>query len=82
MLHPFPAADLGRLLSGASKIIDIEMNYSGQLASILREKTGITVDHLIVKYNGRPMTSDEVYSALKNAISGKAGKREVLTGGA
>jgi 2-oxoglutarate ferredoxin oxidoreductase subunit alpha len=65
----------------AKRIIDVEMSYSGQLAGIIREKTGIQIEDLILKYNGRPMTSDEVYLAIKNALAGKAGKRQVLTHG-
>lgn len=81
LLHPFPAADVSRLLRGAKKIIDVEMNYSGQLAGIVREKTGILIEDLILKYNGRPMSSDEVYEAIKNSVTGKAAKRQVLTYG-
>ena len=81
MIHPFPAADFSELLHRAKRIIDVEMNYSGQLAGIIREKTGIVIEDLILKYNGRPMTSDEVYLAIKNALSGKAPKRQVLTHG-
>jgi len=57
------------------------MNYSGQLAGIVREKTGIQIEDLIVKYNGRPMTSDEVHLAIKNVLSHKPPRREVLTYG-
>ena len=81
MIHPFPAADFSELLHRAKRIIDVEMNYSGQLAGIIRERTEIRIEDLILKYNGRPMTSDEVYLAIKNALAGKAPKRQVLTHG-
>lgn len=82
LIHPFPAADVSRLLSRAKKIIDVEMNYSGQLAGIIREETGILIDNLIVKYNGRPMSSDEVYEAIKNVLARKGARRQVLMYGA
>lgn len=78
LIHPFPAGDFSRMLSSAKKIIDVEMNYSGQLAGIIREKTGILIENLVLKYNGRPMSSDEVYEAIKKVLDGKAGKRQVL----
>ena len=81
MIHPFPTSDFSELLHRAKRIIDVEMNYSGQLAGIIRERTGIQIEDLILKYNGRPMTSDEVYLAIKNALAGKAPKRQVLTHG-
>jgi 2-oxoglutarate ferredoxin oxidoreductase subunit alpha len=81
LMHPLPAADFSRLLQRAKRIVDVEMNYSGQLAGIVREKTGIRIEDLILKYNGRPMTSDEVYLAIKNVLAGKAAKRQVLSYG-
>jgi 2-oxoglutarate ferredoxin oxidoreductase subunit alpha len=81
LIHPFPAADFSKLLHRAKRIIAVEMNYSGQLAGIVREKTGVEIEDLILKYNGRPMTSDEVYLAIKNALAHKAPKRQVLTHG-
>ena len=81
LLHPLPANDFSKLLGGAKKIIDVEMNYSGQLAGIIRERTGILIENLILKYNGRPMTSDEVYEAIKKVLDGKAARRQVLMHG-
>jgi len=81
LIHPFPTEDVSRLLGRAKKIIDVEMNYSGQLAGIVREETGIPIDDLVLKYNGRPMTSDEVYDAIRNVLSGKSTKRQVLMHG-
>ena len=65
LMSPFPAEEVAEALSRSKKLVDIEMNYSGQFAGLLREKTGISVDHLVVKYNGRPMSCEEVYDALK-----------------
>ncbi|MEM3709217.1 MAG: 2-oxoglutarate ferredoxin oxidoreductase subunit alpha, partial [Nitrososphaerales archaeon] len=68
-------------LQRAEKVIDVEMNYSGQLGGIIREKTGISMDFQILKYNGRPMTTTEVYNALKPVLLNQAPKRQVLTFG-
>ncbi|MEM2970233.1 MAG: 2-oxoacid:ferredoxin oxidoreductase subunit alpha [Candidatus Bathyarchaeia archaeon] len=81
MVHPLPSQHIAEVLQKAEKIIDVEMNYSGQLGGILREKTGISMDFQILKYNGRPMTTTEVYDALKLVLSGQAPKRQVLTYG-
>ena len=82
MLNPFPKDLVTSLLSKTRLLIDIEMNYSAQLASLIRENVKMDPDYFILKYNGRPMSSSEVYSALKKIISGKAKRREVLTHGA
>jgi 2-oxoglutarate ferredoxin oxidoreductase subunit alpha len=82
LIHPFPTAHVTMLLSKAKKIVGIEMNYSGQLIGIVRERTCIPIEQLVVKYNGRPMSSEEVYSALKAIHEGRASKKVVLKAGA
>jgi 2-oxoglutarate ferredoxin oxidoreductase subunit alpha len=69
LLSPLPADELSEALSRARRRIAVENNYSGQLAGLIREKTGIAMDHLIVKYNGRPISIDELYEALKGLLS-------------
>jgi 2-oxoglutarate ferredoxin oxidoreductase subunit alpha len=81
LLNPFPAKLVESLLSKTRLLIDIEMNYSGQLAKLLSENIKRDPDYLVVKYNGRPMSLSEVYNVLKKIIDGKAKKREVLTSG-
>ncbi|MBS7620556.1 2-oxoacid:acceptor oxidoreductase subunit alpha [Candidatus Bathyarchaeota archaeon] len=81
MVHPLPSKHVAEVLQKAKKIIDVEMNYSGQLGGIIKEKTGISMDFQILKYNGRPMTTTEVYNALKIVLSGQAPRRQVLTYG-
>ncbi|MBC7130337.1 2-oxoacid:acceptor oxidoreductase subunit alpha, partial [Candidatus Bathyarchaeota archaeon] len=81
MVHPLPAKPLIGILQKAEKRIDVEMNFSGQLGGIIMEKTGVHMDFQILKYNGRPMTTTEVYNALKLILMGKAPKRQVLTYG-
>ena len=47
------------------EVVDVEMNYSGQLGGVIREMTCIPVERYIVKYNGRPMSQEEIYDAVK-----------------
>lgn len=79
MIHPFPKEYVSKALSKVRKRVDVEMNYSGQLASIIREQTGVVMDNLVLKYSGRPMSSDELYHAIKLILQEKAPKRQVLT---
>jgi 2-oxoglutarate ferredoxin oxidoreductase subunit alpha len=82
LMSPFPSELVKSMLKGAKTIIDIEMNHSGQLGSLLRQQTGIEADYKVVKYNGRPMSLDEVYNAVKRIKDGDAPRRQVLKGGA
>ena len=81
MIHPLPKEEIAKNLGKAKTKIAVEMNYSGQLAGIISEQTGISIDYYILKYNGRPMTTTEVYKALRNILLNKAPKRQVLTHG-
>jgi len=74
LMSPFPTEEVKEALSRSKKLVDVEMNYSGQFAGLLREMTGISADHRVVKYNGRPMSCEEVYGALKQISSGAAAK--------
>ena len=78
MIHPLPAAHVLKVLEGKKMIIDVEDNYSGQLGGIIKEKTGIAPNFHILKYTGRPMTTTEVYNALKKILIDKAPERQVL----
>ncbi len=73
---PFPTSLVTGYLSNARKKVLVENNYSGQLGALIREHTGITMDHKVLKYNGRPFSQNEVYEGVKEAI--KNGVKEVV----
>jgi 2-oxoglutarate ferredoxin oxidoreductase subunit alpha len=81
MLHPLPKSFVTDTLKTAQKIIDVEGNYLGQLGGLLKEEADVDVNFYILKYTGRPITTTEVYAALKNVLLGKANARQVLTYG-
>jgi 2-oxoglutarate/2-oxoacid ferredoxin oxidoreductase subunit alpha len=78
LLHPFPAELLDTLIDGSKILVDVEMNYSSQLASLIHQHMKRKIDYSIVKYNGRPMSSSEIYNALKLITTGNAPRRQVL----
>ncbi|MEW5839979.1 MAG: transketolase C-terminal domain-containing protein, partial [Thermoproteota archaeon] len=81
LLSPFPTELVEKMLADAEQVIAVEMNYSAQLASMVRQHTGRNADNLVVKYNGRPMTLEEVYNAVKRILNGNAPRRQVLKSG-
>jgi 2-oxoglutarate ferredoxin oxidoreductase subunit alpha len=81
MLNPFPREYVAKKLRDARRIIDVENNYLAQLAGIIREETGIQVGFFVLKYTGRPITTTEMYDALKKILSDQAPQRQVLTYG-
>ena len=81
LLHPFPTSEILKLIKNARVLIDIEMNYTSQLAALVRQNTGRDVDFKIVKFNGRPMSSSEIYYTLNAILEGKLERRIVLDHG-
>ncbi len=83
LVNPFPTDAVKQKLSRAKLTVDIEQNYSGQMAAVIAEKTMIDVKNKIVKFNGRPMSQDEIYQSVKQVISNPdQNRRVVLTHGA
>jgi len=81
LLHPFPTETVKKFLKDAKLVIDVEMNYTSQLGSLVQQNTGREIDYKIVKYNGRPISTTELYIALKAILSGNHERRIVLDGG-
>jgi 2-oxoglutarate ferredoxin oxidoreductase subunit alpha len=75
-MNPFPTDLVTKHLLAAKKKVLVENNYTGQLAALVREHTGIAMDYRILKYNGRPFSQNEVYEGVKDAI--KNGTKEVV----
>jgi len=82
LLHPFPSERVKSMIDGYKPLVDIEMNYSAQLALLINENLNVRINYLIVKYNGRPMSSTEIYDTLERIISGNTPRRIILERGA
>lgn len=59
-LYPFPEEAALTSLSAATRLIDVEQNATGQLASLIREHTGVLVKEKILKFDGRPLYPEEI----------------------
>ncbi|PIT93974.1 pyruvate ferredoxin oxidoreductase [Candidatus Falkowbacteria bacterium CG10_big_fil_rev_8_21_14_0_10_43_11] len=67
-LEPFPSAALARELRQAKKIIAVEGNVTGQLAALIREKTGIEIKHKILQYDSKPFNPMELAKKLNKLL--------------
>jgi 2-oxoglutarate ferredoxin oxidoreductase subunit alpha len=64
-IWPLPVKILIEKAGKAKKIINVEQNATGQLASIVSETTGIFCGSSILKFDGRPMSSQYIYKKIK-----------------
>lgn len=65
---PLNTQALANILGKSRKRIMIEGNSYGQMAQILKEQTGVLIDEMLVKYDGRPFYPEEVINKLDLVI--------------
>jgi 2-oxoglutarate ferredoxin oxidoreductase subunit alpha len=65
-LEPFPVWAL-ETYRGRQGIV-VEMNSTGQLATLLNDKVGVKLKALIQKYDGRPYTPTELAAKIKEVL--------------
>ena len=65
LMKPFPADPIEALLRRAKRLVLVEENYTGQLGSLIAEHTGVRIEQRILKYDGRPLSEDEMGRALR-----------------
>jgi 2-oxoglutarate ferredoxin oxidoreductase subunit alpha len=68
VLEPLPVEPLKKALSGADKIIDIEVNTTGQLAKHV-SAYGICIDDMILRFDARQFTVDSLLEKVKEVLS-------------
>ena len=68
VLEPLPIEPLRKVLSDADKIIDVEVNATGQLAKLLSAH-GICIDDMILRFDARPFTVDVLIDKVKEVLS-------------
>ena len=67
-LTPFPIAKVQNILKSAKKTIVVENNKTSQLSSLIREHLLKTVDHKILKYDGRPFNPEALSQKIKEVL--------------
>jgi 2-oxoglutarate ferredoxin oxidoreductase subunit alpha len=70
-MWPFPSGALSRALDAAKLAVCLEQNATGQMAALIREQTGKSVQSLL-KYDGRQWTPEQVVAAVEKLVKGRA----------
>lgn len=63
-IWPFPAEFVEKTLKQSKKTLIIENNSNHQMANLIRQETGMQMDKIILKYNGRPFFREEIIEIL------------------
>lgn len=62
--YPLDKKRVRALFEGSDKFVLVEQNSTSQLGSLLREQTGIDIERMILRFDGRPMTASEIMNQL------------------
>lgn len=63
-MYPLDGKALEEMLKKEKRLIDVEQNGTAQLASLIREQTGIYIEERILKFDGRPFFPEEIVERL------------------
>ncbi len=64
-LSPFPQEAVTQHIKNAKKTLVIEENKTGQFEGLIREHTGLSLDHHLRRYDGRPFYPEEIVEKVK-----------------
>jgi 2-oxoglutarate ferredoxin oxidoreductase subunit alpha len=67
-LEPFPTWEVLPIIKKARRVVCVEGNFTGQLAGLIREKTGFEVKEKILKYDSRPFDPIELKKSLEKVF--------------
>ena len=70
LMKPFPVDEVSAFLAKAKRLVLVEENFSGQLGQLLREQTGVKIEDRLLKYDGRPLSEDELVRELGKVYAG------------
>lgn len=68
-LNPFPSSFVSNAIKNAKKTVVIEGNKTGQFEGLIKENTGLSVNHNFRKYDGRPFYPEEIVSEVKKILT-------------
>jgi len=68
-VSPFPVKKVEDVIKKANKTVIVENNKTAQMAGIIKENTGLDVDHKVLKYDGRPFSPEEICVRIKELMS-------------
>lgn len=69
LVAPFPVDEMKDLMDKAKKVVVVENNITGQIASLIKLQVGMADKvHSILKYDGNPFLPADIYNGSKGLI--------------
>lgn len=70
-LWPFQKEAVVRILKSCKRALIVENNFTGQLERLIKQETGLSIQHHLRKYDGEPFGPTMVYEKAKEVLEGK-----------
>lgn len=80
LLSPFPVDALKQAMANVKRAIMVESSFGGQLTQLITMRTGIQIEHEVLKWSGRPISETELVAAVLE-INEKQSRKVVLSYG-
>lgn len=80
LLSPFPTEAVAEFLNKAQRAVVVEASYTGQITQYIAMRTGIQIQHEVLKWSGRPISETELVAAIRE-IKDQQSRKVVLTYG-
>ncbi len=71
-IFPLKWKDVGLMLGKAKHLVDVEANYTAQMAGLIARETGLVIEDRLLTFSGEPLEPEEVVEKVKNVL-----KREI-----
>ena len=68
-IWPFPVKRINEVGITSRRIITVEQNMTGQLESLIREKTRLEISDRLLKYDGRAINGDEIVEKVHEILN-------------
>lgn len=72
-IFPLRWNEVAKLLKGARHLVDVEANYTGQMAGLIARETGLVIGDRLLKYDGEPLEPAEVVEKVKSITEKESG---------
>lgn len=66
-VYPLNGPEIKKLLMQEKRLVVVEGNSTGQFAKLLRQETGITIEEVLLKYDGRQWFPEEIVEQINKS---------------
>jgi 2-oxoglutarate ferredoxin oxidoreductase subunit alpha len=80
MMSPFPTNAVAEVLKNAKRAVVVESSFGGQITQLITMRTGLHIEHEVLKWSGRPISETELVAAIRE-IKEKQTRKVVLSYG-